>query len=91
MSATTYYGTTAEEQLAVAERVLVEHATGIDGRCGRCRTLGPCYRRETALSVFSRTLRLPRRAPGASRPELLGAKTAGTAKTVNGGSFRWLG
>ena len=85
-----YYGATAEEQLAAAQQALVEHATGIDGRCRRCGTKGPCYKRETAVSIFSRSLRLPCRRPGASQPELLGVAAAVPVGTRGGATFRWL-
>jgi len=75
MTATTYYAGTADEQLTAAQRVLDTHITSsATGRCLACGTLGPCWRRETAVSIFSRTLRLPRRQPGATRPELIGAR-----------------
>ncbi len=78
MTATIYYGTTADEQLAAAQRVLDTHITSsATGRCLQCGTLGPCYKRETAVVVFSRTLRLPSRRPGATRPELVGARRLG--------------
>ena len=78
MTATTYYATTADEQLAEAQRTLDTHITSsANGRCLLCGTPGPCYKRETAVVIFSRTLRLPRRQPGATRPELVGARRVG--------------
>ncbi len=78
MTATTYYAMTAEEQLGEAQRVLDTHVTSSGtGRCLACGCLGPCYKRENAVVVFSRTLRLPRRAPMATRPELVGARLVG--------------
>ncbi len=75
MTATTYYATTADEQLAEAQRTLDTHITSsANGRCLQCGTLGPCYKRETAVVIFSRSLRLPLRRPGATRPELVGAR-----------------
>lgn len=68
---TTY---SAAEQLEQAQTVIDLHVTATDGRCRACGAWGPCYRRETAVKLFSRFLRLPRRVPGASRPELVGAK-----------------
>jgi len=63
------------EQLAIAQQVLDEHITSsVDGRCLKCGVPGPCYRRETAVVVFSRFLRLPRRIPGLTRPELVGSR-----------------
>jgi len=78
MTATTYYGMNADDQLAEAQRTLDTHVTSsATGRCLACGTLGPCWRRQTAVSIFSRTLRLPRRQPFATRPELVGACRVG--------------
>src|SRR5436309_12482203 len=75
MTATTYYAMTADEQLAEAQRTLDTHITSsATGRCLECGTFGPCYRRESAVVIFSRTLLLPRRQPGATRPELISAR-----------------
>jgi hypothetical protein len=75
MSATTYYATTAEERLAEAQRMLDRHITSsANGRCIECGQVGPCLARETAAVIFSRTLRLPRRRPGATRPDLVNAR-----------------
>jgi len=80
MTATTYYAMTADEQLAAAQRVLDAHITSsATGRCLQCGSLGPCYKRENAVVIFSRTLRLPRRQPMATRPELVGARQVGGA------------
>jgi hypothetical protein len=73
MTATTYYAVTADAQLAEAQRLLDTHATSsAHGRCIECGTPGPCPKRETAVVIFSRTLRLPRRQPGATQPEAIG-------------------
>jgi hypothetical protein len=78
MAATTYYAATADEQLAEAQRTLDRHITSsANGRCLECGTPWPCYEREIAVVIFSRTLRLPRRVPGATRPELVGARHVG--------------
>jgi hypothetical protein len=67
MGGTTYYAVTAERQLAEAQRILDTHVTSSrDGRCCACGLPGPCSRRATAVVVFSRSLRLPRRATGAA-------------------------
>ena len=72
--ATTYYAMTADKHLNQAQRTLDEHVTNsATGRCVACGAAGPCYRREAAVVVFSRSLRLPRRPPGATRPESVGA------------------
>ena len=81
MTATTYYATTAEAQLAEAQRLLDTHITSsATGRCLTCGTFGPCYKRETAVVIFSRSLQLPRRQPGATRPELVGARRVGDGR-----------
>jgi hypothetical protein len=72
MTATTYYATTAGDQLAEAQRTLDEHTVSSTGFCLTCGILGPCRPRELAESIFFRSLRLPRRHPGATRPELVG-------------------
>lgn len=78
MAAQTYYATSAEEQLSRAQATLDEHVTSsATGRCLACGSLGPCWRRENAVVVFSRTLRLPTRQPGATHPELVGAVRIG--------------
>ncbi len=78
MTVTTYYAMTADEQLSAAQRVLDTHITSsATGRCLACGSLGPCYKRENAVVTFSRTLRLPRRKPMATRPELVGARLIG--------------
>jgi hypothetical protein len=76
MTATTvYYAICAEQQLREAQTTLDEHVTSsATGRCLACGSQGPCWRRENAVVIFSRTLRLPMRRPGASRPELLNAR-----------------
>jgi hypothetical protein len=78
MTATTYFALRADEQLTAAQRTLDTHITSsATGRCLACGSFGPCYKRETAVVIFSRTLRLPRRLPGATRPELVGARRVG--------------
>lgn len=74
MTGTTYYSAAANEQLH-AQRILDVHVTSsANGRCIECGVLGPCSQRETALGIFTGTLRLPRRRPGATQPELVGAR-----------------
>ncbi len=77
--ATTYYGSEAA-QLAEAQRTLDTHVTSsATGRCIECGTLGPCRLRENAVETWSRAVyRLPRRRPGATRPELIGARHMST-------------
>lgn len=69
----TVYG--EAQQLAIAQQVLDEHVTSsATGRCVACGVQGPCFRRETAMAVFSRSRWLPRRVPGLSQPERLGLR-----------------
>lgn len=66
------------EQVDAAQDALERHAvSSADGRCLRCGTLGPCPANEHAVRVFSLSLRLPRRSPGATRPELVNARRVG--------------
>ena len=72
MTATVYYADTADSQLADAQRVLDMHVTSsVSGRCLACGAFGPCPSREGAVVMFSRSLRLPRRRPGVTQPELV--------------------
>ena len=76
---TTYHGgTRIDDAQAVLDRHTVSSA---DGLCVTCKVPGPCAERETAARVFVSSARLPRRRPGATRPELLGARRT---------DFRWL-
>ena len=85
MSGNTYYATSADKQLSEAQALLDEHVTSsATGRCLACDSLGPCWRRENAVVVFSRTLRLPTRQPGATRPELVGAVRVGVPGLLAG-------
>jgi hypothetical protein len=78
MGTTTYYATTAHEQLAAAQQMLDAHVTsGADGLCRACGLPGPCPRRETAVVIFSHSHRLPRRQPGATKPDLIGIASGG--------------
>lgn len=75
MTSRTYFAVAAEQQLARAQHTLDTHITSsTTGRCLVCDIPGPCYQRENAVVIFSRTLRLPHRQPGATRPELVGAR-----------------
>lgn len=58
-----------------AQVVLEQHAmSSADGRCRSCHVPGPCAEYQAAASVFRRSMRLPRRVPGLTRPELIGAR-----------------
>lgn len=70
-----YYAASAGQQLNQAQAVLDLHVTSSGtGRCVACDSPGPCWRRESAVAIFSRSLRLPARLPGASHPELINAR-----------------
>lgn len=72
---TTYVG---GDQIAWAQAVLELHTvSSADGRCLSCGTPGPCIDHERAAGVFAVALRLPRRVPGATQPQLIGARRAG--------------
>lgn len=74
MTGRIYYRKSADHLLSEAQATLDEHVTSsATGRCLACDSMGPCWRRESAVAIFSRTLRLPARRPGATRPGLVGA------------------
>jgi hypothetical protein len=77
MSTTTYIADTARDLLEAAQRDLDVHTISSVGYCLACQVLGPCGPRESAESVFERSVRLPRRRPGRTRSELLGARRVG--------------
>jgi hypothetical protein len=65
-------------QIVWAQAVLERHTvSSADGRCLSCGTPGPCIDHEQAARVFAVALRLPRRVPGATQPQLIGARRAG--------------
>jgi hypothetical protein len=71
----TYYAVSASDLLSTAQAILDEHVTSSGtGRCTACDSPGPCWRRESAVVIFSRSLRLPLRRPGASQPALINAR-----------------
>lgn len=50
------------------------HPVGLNGRCARCEVDGPCVLQSRALRSLAACDRLPQRRPGATRPELVGAR-----------------
>ena len=57
-------------ELNVVQALLDQHtAVSIDGRCPTCCDEDPCAVRRAALRTFARYGCLPRRWPGASRPD----------------------
>jgi hypothetical protein len=70
--------TSAFERLDQAQRLLDAHVMTLNtGACRLCGTLNSCGYRDAASAVFARYRRLPRRRPGASRPQLVGARRVG--------------
>jgi hypothetical protein len=66
------------EQLRAAQIDIDRHVTSCaTGMCLECGRVGPCPVNERASSVFARLGRLPRRVPGASHPEVVGARRVG--------------
>jgi hypothetical protein len=53
-----------------------------DGLCLACGVPGPCEVNERAARLFRSSLKLPQRRPGASRPELFGARRVGTTNLL---------
>jgi hypothetical protein len=68
----TYIG--LERRLGDAQTILDEHPVlAADGRCMACGTEN-CPPRSSALSLLASARQLPSRRPGATRPELIGAR-----------------
>jgi hypothetical protein len=79
---TVYLSTDARDQVNAAHDQLNRHALTLNGNvCTECGTEGPCPQRRAALRAIGRYGRLPRRRPGASRPERLPSRP--------GGGFGW--
>ncbi len=79
----------ADLKFTRARALLDEHVTSKgDGRCVACGSPGPCWRREEAVAIFSRTLRLPadQSQPGASEliPEVVERRVPGGQRQVAG-------
>lgn len=65
-------------QVDEAATLLRSHVISLaDGLCRECELPGPCESYEQAMKVFLTAVRLPRRMPGATRPELLRARRIG--------------
>jgi hypothetical protein len=70
---TVFLTAAVQEQLDYAQEQLDRHtAPSADNRCAVCGEEDPCSLRRVALRVFGRYGCLPRRWPGASRPEQVG-------------------
>ncbi len=75
MAGTTYYSGSAADHLSRARAILDAHVTSNGtGRCLACGSPGPCWRREGAVRVFSRSLRLPLGQLAGSRLALVDAR-----------------
>ena len=75
MAATVYLSAAAIDQLIAAQRAFDEHvSSSVTGYCLRCHLIGPCPSNEQAAATFARHGRLPRRRPGATRPQLINAR-----------------
>lgn len=71
----------ADRRLSEARRVLDTHVTSSEtGRCRECGASGPCWRRESAVVVFSRTHRLPPRQSRMGPPELANTRRVPAAR-----------
>ena len=70
-----YKGTPTRGDYDAAQLALDLHVTSSStGRCIECHSYGPCIQREAAISMMCRYMWLPIRTPGASQPELIGAR-----------------
>lgn len=73
----TYLSGAARDRLREAQAQLDRHTPSSgDGRCGGCGEEGPCPPRRAALRLFGQYGCLPRRWPGASRPEAVGVSSS---------------
>jgi hypothetical protein len=73
-----YLGQAAYDVLDQVQADIERHAvSSADGLCLTCRTTGPCETYENASRTFMRYGQMPRRRPGLSRPQLLGARRVG--------------
>jgi hypothetical protein len=66
-----YVGQSGLHQVASAQRALDVHVVGVTGRCLGCGAEAPCAVNEAAAQAIGRYGQLPRRRPGASRPDLV--------------------
>jgi hypothetical protein len=69
---------------AEAQAAINQHPITLRGRCLRCEVEGPCGSRYLAERALHNARRLPRRTPGATRPELL------SLSNTSAGRFRGL-
>lgn len=75
--ATVYLSSAGLDQVTAAQEEFDTHVPlSASGRCRSCQDEGPCACRLRAERALARYGRLPRRTPGATRPEEI-ARTAG--------------
>jgi hypothetical protein len=67
---TTYLSTVALDRIEAAQQTLARHVvSSLNGRCEECLAEGACRDRIQALRVLAAYGALPRRQPGATRPD----------------------
>jgi hypothetical protein len=72
MSTTVYLGQAAQDQIQAAQLTIDAHVLdAATSRCQPCDRAWPCPPATQALATLNRYRQLPRRRPGATRPELL--------------------
>jgi hypothetical protein len=78
VTVTTYLASNGQAKVAQAQAELDLHVTfSANGLCGVCRMEGPCPSRIAAERTMASYGLLPRRSPGATRPELIGLRHTG--------------
>ena len=86
MSTTVYLGRAAQDQVRAAQLTIDAHLPhSATSRCLSCGQEWPCPPANQALATLTRYRQLPRRRPGATRPELLDRRVAG--KPTGGAGF----
>lgn len=77
--ATVYLSNAGLDQVTAAQEEFDAHVTlSASGRCQSCRDGGPCACQLRAERALARYGRLPRRTPGATRPDEIGYATEGS-------------
>lgn len=89
MVPTIYLSKTGLDRVAVAQEEFNRHVTlSASGRCRSCGSEGPCACQLRAVRVLVGYGQLPRRTPGATRPEQIGQATSGAWFTASGADPR---
>lgn len=77
--ATIYLDTAAHDQVAAAQAEFDAHTVSSgDGRCLSCFD-SPCPGQAGALRILAQYGQLPRRRPGATRPDRIGLRPSGVS------------